>query len=130
MNKQDRSILFQKFSGFCAFCGSELKKGWHVSPILAPQTFVKEDGTLGKINDELTNKLPSCKQCDLTRIHHSHGEHPISIEEFRIALADDFEFLQFNPYYNKAIRFGLIKETNAPIIFFFERFEKTIIEIK
>lgn len=34
MNKKDREIVFNKFGGRCAYCGCELKKGWHVDEIL------------------------------------------------------------------------------------------------
>lgn len=30
MKKADRQIIFNKFSGRCAYCGCELEKGWHV----------------------------------------------------------------------------------------------------
>ena len=31
--QKDRQILFNKYEGKCAYCGDDLKKGWHVDHI-------------------------------------------------------------------------------------------------
>ena len=33
VSKKDRLIIFNKFGGRCAYCGTELQKGWHVDEV-------------------------------------------------------------------------------------------------
>lgn len=33
MKKSDREIVFNKYGGKCAYCGTELLKGWHVDEV-------------------------------------------------------------------------------------------------
>ena len=35
MTKKDRQLIFDKYDGKCAYCGTELVKGWHVDHIQA-----------------------------------------------------------------------------------------------
>lgn len=55
MNKKLRNSVFMKYNGHCAYCGVDLKKGWHVDHI-RPQTF-------GGTDDE-SNLNPSCSDCN------------------------------------------------------------------
>jgi len=34
MKRKVRQLIFEKFGGKCAYCGCELKKGWHVDEML------------------------------------------------------------------------------------------------
>lgn len=122
--QQQRDFIFEKYAGHCAFCGCALKKGWHVSPIEQPQTAVGADGKLKKLNDEIENKLPSCSACGLSRIQHSVNGKIMSVESFRKSLTFGFNCMKLNPYYKKAIRYGLIKETGRPVTFYFEQLKK------
>ena len=33
MKKIERELIFNKYNGKCAYCGCELKKGWHIDHI-------------------------------------------------------------------------------------------------
>ena len=33
MTKKERELIFNKYNGKCAYCGCELKKGWHIDHI-------------------------------------------------------------------------------------------------
>jgi 5-methylcytosine-specific restriction endonuclease McrA len=55
ISKEERNLVFEKYEGKCAYCGIELKKGWHVDHIV-PFVFG------GK--DEFSNYNPSCKECN------------------------------------------------------------------
>lgn len=55
-----RTLVFEKYKGKCAYCGTELVKGWNVDHI-KPQIF-------GGTND-LENLNPSCKECNNYKCH-------------------------------------------------------------
>ena len=55
-----RAIVFDKCNGKCAYCGTDLVKGWNVDHI-KPQVF-------GGTND-LENLNPSCKDCNNYKCH-------------------------------------------------------------
>lgn len=60
MKKQIRDIVFKKYDGKCAYCGTELLKSWHVDHI-HPRV---SGGT-----DDLSNLNPSCKDCNNYKCH-------------------------------------------------------------
>ena len=55
-----REIVFNKYDKKCAYCGTDLAKGWNVDHI-KPQVF-------GGTND-LENLNPSCKDCNNYKCH-------------------------------------------------------------
>jgi 5-methylcytosine-specific restriction endonuclease McrA len=55
-----RSIVFDKCKGKCAYCGTDLVKGWNIDHI-KPKIF-------GGTND-LENLNPSCKDCNNYKCH-------------------------------------------------------------
>lgn len=121
--KLTKEMLFAKFDGHCAFCGYELKTKWHILHLEPNKTIVKNDGTLILGNDEYENKLPACISCNSTKVHRFGKEIPFDIEKFRNTLYSDFMFLRSDhqTYYHKCIKYGLIEETNKPIVFYFEK---------
>jgi 5-methylcytosine-specific restriction endonuclease McrA len=60
MSKIDRKIVFDKYSGHCAYCGCVLEKGWNIDHI-HPKIF-------GGTND-YNNLNPSCKECNNYKCH-------------------------------------------------------------
>ena len=120
--KLTKEMLFAKFDGVCAFCGYPLGERWHIWDIESKNTIVTASGEIIIGNDSYNNKLPACISCNSTRIHHSPDKHSkIDIEKFRIALRRDHWFISTNTYYQKMLRFGIIKETGNEIIFHFEK---------
>lgn len=120
----EREKIFNKCNGRCAFCGDPLEKGWHINAIIQPKTVVTTEGGLERINEEIENKLPSCSACSLSRIQLSYGKETMTIERFKKSLRMSFAFMKGHADYKKALRFGLITETEKPIVFYFETLEK------
>jgi len=118
---KEREFIFNRYNGKCAFCGIDLEKGWHISPLIPTELAITNEGNLEKTNNEIENKLPSCRACNSSRIQLSYGEKTMTVEEFKKSLWFSFnQMLKNNPDYKKAVRFGLIKETQQPITFYFE----------
>jgi len=62
MKQTLRDIVFKKYDGKCAYCGTDLLKGWnvdHINPKVAGGT------------DDLINLNPSCKDCNNYKCHSS-----------------------------------------------------------
>jgi len=147
MKKADRQLIFDKYGGRCAYCGCELVKGWHVdhaSPVHRIKKYVGGDyvnketgvaatfddfengtwkrteqkikpaGMLKAHNDCMENMMPSCASCNLYK-------HSADIETFRMILTNTIRGLNSNAtQYKFAKRYGLIIETEKPVVFYFE----------
>jgi len=134
--KIDRQAVFNKTEGKCAYCGCELKKGWHVDHIepirriykTIPAGYVfkgtpsekwEEQRTIliGCENPEMDcidNCLPACPSCNINK----HSE---SLENFRARISQFVTSLNnYSVQYKIAKRYGLIQETNTPVTFYFE----------
>lgn len=66
--------------------------------------------------DTFENKMPSCPSCNINK-------HNLSIEQFRAFIADFPRTLGHRVTYQIAKRYGLIIETGAKVVFWFEKFE-------
>lgn len=122
--KFERELVFIKYGGKCAFCGDPLEKGWHVWDIMPIQLVLTDTGNLKKINTEYENLMPACKECGSVRIKKQSGK--MDIDEFRKEIVSMYSFCRNGSTYassiRRAIRFGLIEETNKQIVFYFETF--------
>lgn len=125
MNKKERQIILKKFGGRCAYCGCEITKGWHISPILPVNLAVSSDGSVIKENDTMDNLFPSCAGCNLSKMHlgKKGKTEMLTLENYRKAIYRSFEFLKMHPDYKRAVRHGLVKETNIAVEFYFETFK-------
>ncbi|PIZ52168.1 HNH endonuclease [Candidatus Woesearchaeota archaeon CG_4_10_14_0_2_um_filter_33_13] len=117
--QKDRQILFNKYEGKCAYCGDDLKKGWHVDHI---EPIVRNwlDGSCKNphLKNNIENKNPSCASCNIQK-------NSFSIEEFRYNIKKFVELLNKNStQYKFAKRYGLIKETEVEVKFYFEKINK------
>jgi hypothetical protein len=122
MNEKLRKLVRAKFDGLCAFCGYPLGKQcliWDIEPI---RTVVGPGGKLTRTGEGLDNLLPACKSCGSVRTKHGRK---MTIQQFRADIAQTFRFLRSGGItatsYGRSIRFGLIVETNNPIVFHFEK---------
>lgn len=113
MTKRDK--VYNKFNGKCAYCGCELKKGWHIDHLLP----VVRDLVTGKFEfherNNFDNLMPSCPSCN-------NYKHSYSIEEFRRLIGNLKTQLELSTQYKIAKRYGLISENDIDIIFYFENF--------
>lgn len=124
LTKAQRSELRQKFGGRCAYCGCELGERWHADhfePVCRNQKYVRgkgfvHDGTMyAPQNDTIDNMMPSCAPCNIDK-------HAMSLESWRQKLQGACGVLQRNvSTYRHALRFGLVTETQKPIVFYFEQ---------
>ncbi|MCH8067804.1 MAG: HNH endonuclease [Candidatus Marinimicrobia bacterium] len=121
--KEKRKITFNKYGGKCAYCGVDLKKGWHVDELLPIRRKMKwnkkkliHDGTcLHPERLHIDNQMPSCPSCNISK-------HSNTLEEFRALISGFMNYLnETNTQYKIAKRYGLVSEINKPVKFYFEK---------
>ena len=104
--KKERQLIFDKYNGKCAYCGTELIKGWHVDHINA----INRKG-----ENSVENYNPSCMQCNIWKSTYT-------IEQFRKEVEQQVNRLNnYSANYRNAKRYGLITETNIEVKFYFEK---------
>lgn len=125
MKSKDRQLIFEKYGGKCAYCGCELPvKGWHADHIEAiVRDFVYNSdkgryvttGTCEKPENEcLENYNPSCASCNIQKSS-------FSLEQFRENIKQFVNSLNsYSTQYKFAKKYGLIKETEIEVKFYFE----------
>ena len=130
--KKERQIIFDKYEGKCAYCGHPLTKSFHIDHLdpmyrgkkligysIFDQSKVYEDTTKHEL-DNIENMMPSCVSCNLYKSTYS-------LEQFReqIGLLTGRLSARFSQY-KIAKRFGLVIETENPVIFYFENFDDSL----
>lgn len=128
MTKAERQIVFSKYEGKCAYCGCDLKKGWHVDhiePIIRDFKYTKHKSIFEQIgtcrkpqNENFDNYNPSCASCNIQK-------NSFTLEQFRNNIKQFVNSLnQYSTQYKFAKRYGLVSETNIDVKFFFETFKQ------
>lgn len=125
LTKTQRAVLFERYSGRCAYCGDHLKARWcadHVEPVIRETRYERGKGFVqtGRVlhdgRDTLANMLPSCPPCNISK-----GSH--SLEGWRRELLRSTEYLERNyPTFRTAVRFRrvMVEHVNEPVRFYFE----------
>lgn len=106
---QQRQDVYDKLDGHCAYCGELLRiedmQIDHVVPL-------RSGGT-----NDMVNLLPACRSCN----HYKRGN---SLEAWRRMLEATPATLSRDSYtYCQAVRFGLVKPTPKPVVFYFENLD-------
>lgn len=123
LTKAQRATLRAMFGGHCAYCGCDLGELWHADHVVpCERKWVPVNGravATGEFHrpesNRIENFMPACPPCNIDK-------HMMSIEHWREKLARTLEVLQRNyPTYRHALRFGMLEEKPAPIVFYFER---------
>jgi len=125
MKKQIREQIFNKYSGKCAYCGTDLEKGWHIDhiePVVRDSKWSRYHGRFvptGKLqnpeNEHIDNYNPSCASCNIQK-------NSFTLEEFRKNIKNFVNSLNnYSTQYKFAKRYGLITETKEDVIFYFEK---------
>lgn len=124
VNKKERQLIFDKYKGRCAYCGEELKKGWHtdhIEPIVRDSHWnsvkgrYEATGTCRKPeNDTLENFNPSCASCNIQKNSYTLEQFRHNIERYVISLNS------YSTQYKIAKRYGLISENDIKVTFYFE----------
>lgn len=123
MNKK-RQLIYDKSDGHCWYCGCDLVKGWHadhVIPIRRYKDFRITDEGVEHFTtcenpelDTIDNLVPACRSCNLFK-----GVY--NVEEFRRELELQVERARsYSVNFRTAERFGLLRATNKPVVFWFE----------
>lgn len=114
MTKKQRQEVYEKYGGRCAYCGCELKKGWHVDHLDPIKRYLKGSGCEYPDRDCIENMMPSCPACNIQK-------HSMPIESFRLTVTQFISSLnKYNSIYRFAKRYRLIEETGKPVVFYFE----------
>ena len=129
MTKKNRQLIFAKYNGLCAYCGYELKKGWHVdeiepvrrnhkwNPEKRRYEIDKDNQMMHPERLHIDNQNPSCASCNINK----HSE---SLESFRNSIKGYMKHLnEKSTQYKIAKRYGLIIETDIEVKFHFEKKE-------
>lgn len=127
--KIDRKLIYDKFGGKCAYCGCELNGKFQVDHIIPQRNFethIKNNWRIPEFLSHLTisqlnhidNLFPSCASCNKYKDTHC-------LETFRYELGEMRKRLNnLSTHYKISKRFGLIKEIEKPIVFYFEEQSK------
>ncbi len=113
--KKQREFVKQKYNGRCAYCGCELPKRWHIDH-LKPIVRDLEDNSKCEYpeNENFDNLMPSCPSCNIMK-------NSFSLEQFRLNIKRFINSLnQYSTQYKFAKKYGLIKETEKEVKFYFE----------
>ena len=121
MKNKDREFVFNKYGGKCAYCGCELKKGWHVDhiePIVRDskwsknaRRFVQTGNCRNPENETFENYNPACASCNIQK-------NSFAIEQFRNNIKGFVNSLnQYSTQYKFAKRYGLINENDIELTY-------------
>jgi len=106
MTKYEKTVLYDKCHGHCAYCGEHITfqdfQIEHAQPI-------SRGGT-----DTYGNQLPACEACNKAKGYRT-------LEEFRADLERWPKIIRDSPFYSNAVRFGIIEIKERKIVFYFER---------
>ena len=121
--KIDRQRILNKLGGRCGYCGCEIDvKSMqidHIVPIYRNCTNEElERLNIVRGTNEYSNLMPSCKSCNKYK-------GVFTVEVFRNEMQKQVERLnKYSTNYFFAKKFGLVEETNAPVVFYFEKYDK------
>lgn len=114
INKKLREMVYQKYSGKCAYCGRKIDyKDMQVDHFLPLRAWNVEDCG----SDDFSNLMPSCRMCN-------HYKRANSLETFRRYIGEIPQKLRENYIYKVGLAYGNIIENEKPITFYFERRER------
>jgi len=108
----NRTAVYKKYNGRCAYCGREITLKQMQVDHFWPKCLYHHQPNMD-IN-RFENLMPACAKCN----NHKHGMRP---ETWRSELSLQVKRLRKNAQFDRALRFGQIKITETPIIFYFEQ---------
>ncbi len=116
--KELRERVRMKYNGMCAYCGEPLPKRWHIDHLKPIVRDLKDSSKCEHPeNENFDNLMPSCPSCNIMKSS-------LSLENFRQLIAGFVRSLnRDSTQYKFAKRYGLVKETNAEVKFYFELHE-------
>ena len=131
-NKKKREKVYAKCNGHCAYCGDPIKyKEMQVDHIIPKIDFfyhVSRKSYVPEFLNHLTladtnhidNLFPSCRKCN-------NFKKTFHLELFRSELEDQLNrAFKYSTNYRFAKKYGQVRETPKPIVFYFEDFNQRI----
>ncbi|WP_204363789.1 HNH endonuclease [Klebsiella pneumoniae] len=118
LTKKQRAELQMKFGGRCAYCGCELGDKWHADHVEAVRRNISNGYAMDRPeNDTVSNMVPACIPCNLFKMCST-------VEDFRSRIATQVDVTRrASRSYRTAESFGLVQPTNAPVVFWFEKYQ-------
>jgi HNH endonuclease len=111
ISKATRLKVYEKYNGRCAYCGCKLElKDMQVDHI---QSVYWYDGA-----NDIENFNPACRMCNFYKSTRT-------VEDFKKELGKLLSRLEKVFIFRLAVKYGLIKKTDNPIEFYFEKQNKT-----
>jgi len=117
-NKKLRETIFQKYGGRCAYCGEELKKGWHIDHIEPVVRDLKTGKPEKPENHCIENMNPSCPPCNIQKNSYTVEQFRRNIQTFLRSL------IHYSTQYKFVRKYGLVEETGIEVEFYFEKLNK------
>lgn len=123
INKSTREKVWNKYDQHCAYCPTRIEYSkMHVDHIEAHWHNMTEEQAqkhgISKGSHEINNFNPSCARCN-------RWKSTFSIEQFRTEISKQVERLKRDSAaFRMALDFGLIEETNRPVVFTHEKLNK------
>lgn len=118
INKKTRQQIFEKYHGHCAYCGVEIDlKSMQVDHIRSKYiSNFSHQIEMAEYNlDDVRNLNPSCRRCNNFKAE-------MGIERFRSELQKQVKRgRKYSVNFRMAEKFGQIKITESPILFYFEK---------
>jgi hypothetical protein len=106
IGKETRKLVFAKYDGHCAYCGCLLT----MSSMQIDHINAFSFGG----SDDIANLNPACRKCNWSK--HNQG-----IEQLREEIGRYLVSLnKYDHDYQMAKKYGLIKETDQPVRFYYE----------
>jgi len=111
--KIDRKLVYDKLNGYCAYCGERIKfKDMQVDHIIPKARF--HVGHFCYHVDSIQNLNPACRICNNWKSVHM-------VDEFRHEISQQvIRLRKYSAQFRLAERYGLIRNTKEPVIFYFE----------
>lgn len=114
MKKPNRLEVYNKYNGHCAYCGIELDLCNMQIDHIIPQVHGHSE-----FIDDIKNYNPACPICN-------GWKHCDNLETFRRSILQQVRKCRdYSRNFRMAERYGLVQEVIKPIIFYFEKHQKT-----
>jgi len=115
LNKRERELLLSKYNGHCAYCGKEITlkemQADHINPMFRGWG----DDEVAKGVDSIDNMNPSCRPCNRWKA-------TFTVEQFRAEMESQVaRLMRDSAGFRMAICYGLVKETEEKVVFYFEK---------
>ena len=122
MSKVQRTDIYRKYGGRCAYCGRIISLEDMQIDHLVPKYRTLSDADLRELgkqrgSDDIDNLMPACRPCN-------YRKGALSLEDFRNALQRGQICCRRDFTYRMMVQYGLVVEMPAEVVFYFEKKDK------